>query len=166
MSKTLAAARSAKLRARTVDLRAAAVLVRRMNTATTRHRKAHAVAAQSPHLRAHRRDPGGGGLRLCAVHHGRAAVAALGGAGGVHRRRRHRFSRRLLCADLGSAIRARPHARSDCRQAAGGVLPVDAGGGRHHPWLDAVGRHRDPVPRNSGVRACANILPHCASACR
>ena len=137
--------------ARTVDLHASAVLVRRMNIATTKGPGQEPVPAEYPDLCPHRRHPGGGRLRLCPVHHGRPAVAALGGAGRLHRRRGDRFPRRLLCANLGPAIGFRPDARPDRRQAPGGVLPADAGRRRHHPWLDAVGRHRDPVPRNPGL---------------
>ena len=42
---------------------------------------------------------------------------------------------------------------------------LDAGRGRHHPRLDAVGRHRDPVPRNPGVGPARISRRACASAC-
>ena len=70
----------------------------------------------------------------------------------LHRRRHHRLSRRLSGAHLGPAIAARPHARSDRRQAAGGLLPADAGGRRDHQGLVAVRRHHHPVPRDPGLR--------------
>ena len=137
---------------RTVDLQASAVLVRRMNIATTKGTaQEFAVPPEYPDLRPDRRHPGGGRLHLCAVDHGRPAVAALGGARRVHRGRRHRLSRWLLCANLEPAFGVRPDARSDRRQAAGRLLPADAGRRRHHPRLVAVGRHRDPVPRDPGV---------------
>ena len=79
------------------------------------------------------------------------AVAPAGCARDLHRRRHHRFLRRLFRAHLGPAIAARPHARSDRRQAAGRVLPADAGGRRNHQGLVAVRGHHHPVPRNPGV---------------
>src|SRR5689334_3082934 len=42
-------------------------------------------------------------------------------------------------------------ARSDRRQAPRCLLPADARRRRHHPWLVALGRDRDSVPRNPGV---------------
>src|SRR6185437_14009174 len=90
-------------------------------------------------------------LYLCPVDRGRPALAALGGSRRVHRRRDHRLSRRLLCEGLESAIGLRADARSDRRQAAGRLVPVDARRGRHYPRLVAVGGDRDPVPRNPGV---------------
>ena len=47
-----------------------------------------------------------------------------------------------------------------------GVLPADAGRRGNHPRLVAARRRHHPVPRDPGVRACANISPSCASACR
>ena len=72
----------------TVDLQASAVLVRRMNIATTKGTARSSLSLPNILTYApNRRHPGGGRLHLCAGHHGRAAVAALGGAGRVHRRR-------------------------------------------------------------------------------
>jgi cardiolipin synthase len=50
------------------------------------------------------------------------------------------------------------------RQAAGRFLPADARRRQLDPWLDAVGRSRDPVPRDpvSGLR---EYPQHFASAC-
>jgi len=62
--------------------------------------------------------------------------------------------------ESGTSIRVRPDARSDRRQALGSVLPADAGGGKQYSWLDAVGRHRDPVREIlvSGLREYLAVL--------
>src|SRR5260370_29551087 len=108
-------------------------------------------AAESPDLCAHRRGSGGGRLHVLAGDPAGRPVAALGGARDLHRGSDHRHSRRLFRAHLGSAVGLGPYAGPDRRQAAGGVLPVDAGGGRDHQRLAAVGRNRDPVPRDPGI---------------
>ena len=127
---------------------------------------APARAAEHPDLCPHRRRPGGGGLAVLAEHPRRRPVAALGGARHLHRRRNHRHPRWLFRPHLGADVLARAHARPDRRQAPGRRLPLDAGGGGEHPRLVAARRHHHPLPRDSRFRACANISPSCASACR
>ena len=126
---------------RTVDLRAWAVLVRRMNIATTKGSARSSLSL--PNILTYGRIaaiPVVVGCVFAAVHHGRPVVAALGGAGGVHRRRRSPIISMATMRESGISIGVRPDAGSDRRQAAGGILPADAGGGRQHPSAGRCGR--------------------------
>ena len=134
------------------DPDAGRVFLRSMNTVTSRHLPARPLAL--PNLLTYARivavpvvvaclywqDILQGGLWLRWV----ALVIFIA-------RRRDRRPRRLFRAQMGRAVDLRPHARSDRRQAAGRVLPADAGRRRHDPRLVAVGGDRDSVPRDPGL---------------
>ena len=61
-------------------------------------------------------------------------------------------------ARMGPSSSLRTHARSDCRQIAGGILPLDAGGRRNHPRLTLLAAVII-LCRRFWCRACANFSP-------
>ena len=78
-------------------------------------------------------------------------IGRLGGACHLHRGERDRLSRRAFRARLAAALRPRPHARSDCRQAARRHHAPSPCLRRHDRGLVAACGHRHPHPRDRGV---------------
>src|SRR5712691_4386938 len=112
---------------------------------------APARGAEPPHLWAHRCGPGRGRLPVLAGYPAAWRMAAVARARDLHQRRRHRYSRRLLCTQVGGTHDLRTHARSDRRQALGRVLSVHACLRRYDSRSACLGRDRDPLPRDPGL---------------
>ena len=111
--------------------------------------------AERPDVRSHCRRAG---ARRLPVFPARRR-GALVGVRAVRVCRPDRLARRLPRAHLGAAVDARPHARSDRRQAARRRRADDAGARQHHHRLVDLGGDHHPRARDPRLRACASSWP-------